>query len=88
MAKKPNVAAFLDDALTRQQIEPQQQAEAPRRRSSTGAQHETVLVGANLPPRYAANIRILHAETGKDKKVILAEALDMYFAAKGGANLS
>jgi len=91
MAKKqPNVAAFLDEALTRAPVEaaPQQEP-APRRRSAAAGQAEkTVLVGANLPPRYARNLAMLHAETGKDKKALLMEALDNLFVAKGGPRLS
>lgn len=91
MAKKqPNVAAFLDEALARPQAEVAPQEEpAPRRRSSVAvAGEKTVLVGANLPPRYARNLAMLHAETGKDKKALLMEALDNLFVAKGGPRLS
>jgi hypothetical protein len=45
------------------------------------------LVGANLPPAYARNLALLHAETGRSKKDLLQEALDMLFTAKGGAAL-
>lgn len=92
MAKKqPNVAAFLDTALAR---EPETRGAAPeqepaaRRRSSARQGEKTVLVGANLPPRYARNLAMLHAETGKDKKALLMEALDNFFVAKGGPRLS
>lgn len=44
---------------------------------------ETVLVGANLPPRYAKGLAILHAETGRTKKDLIEEALEMYFHANG-----
>ncbi|WP_367957663.1 ribbon-helix-helix domain-containing protein [Aquibium pacificus] len=48
---------------------------------------KTVLVGANLPPAYARNLAYLHAETGRSKKQLLQEALDMLFTAKGGAGI-
>lgn len=96
MAKKqPNVAAFLDTVLTREPEAPAviSQQEPARRRRQSSAQQEgqgekTVLVGANLPPRYARNLAMLHAETGKDKKALLMEALDNFFVAKGGPRLS
>lgn len=89
MAKKPDVRQFLDDALARAPAEDAQQEPAPRRRISAAGQGEkTVLVGANLPPRYARNLAMLHAETGKDKKALLMEALDNLFVAKGGPRLS
>jgi hypothetical protein len=44
---------------------------------------ETALVGANLHPSYARNLALLHAETGKTKKELLQEALDLLFSAKG-----
>lgn len=93
MAKKqPNVAAFLDTALAREQdaYAPalHQEPETRRRRLSVGQGEKTVLVGANLPPRYARNLAMLHAETGKDKKALLMEALDSFFIAKGGPRLS
>jgi hypothetical protein len=46
-----------------------------------------VLVGANLPPKYARNLAFLHAETGRSKKELLQEALDDFFVKKGGRNL-
>ncbi|MCK8782717.1 hypothetical protein M0654_22395, partial [Rhizobium sp. NTR19] len=49
---------------------------------------ETVLVGANLPPSYARNLAFLHAETGRSKKELLQEALDLFFTSKGGAHLN
>jgi len=63
-------------------------AGARRRRiaASTDSQ-ETVLVGANLPPAYARNLALLHAETGRSKKELLQQALDMLFTAQGGAGL-
>lgn len=93
MAKKqPNIAAFLDTALAREQAASaptlQQEPETRRRRLSVGQGEKTVLVGANLPPRYARNLAMLHAETGKDKKALLMEALDNLFIAKGGPRLS
>lgn len=47
----------------------------------------TVLVGANLPPSYARNLAFLHAETGRSKKELLQEALEMLFTSKGGPNM-
>lgn len=88
---KANLSGLLDGVLAEeQQAAPPVivQHAAPRvRRSSEIGEQETVLVGANLPPSYARNIALLHAETGKGKKVIIQEALDMYFKAKGGAAL-
>jgi hypothetical protein len=46
-----------------------------------------VLVGANLSPSYARNLALLHAETGRTKKELIQEALDMLFRAKGGRAL-
>jgi len=86
MAKaKPNLAGVLDDL-------PQTPAAvvSPPRRNRFAARaepQETVLVGANLPPAYARNLALLHAETGRSKKDLLQEALDMLFTAKGGAAL-
>ena len=86
MAKaKPNLAGVLDD------LPPPATARAPVLRRTKGpasaAPSETVLVGANLPPAYARNLALLHAETGRSKKDLLQEALDMLFTAKGGAAL-
>lgn len=84
MAKpKPNLAGLLDhipDAppVATVQTRVRQHAEAPA---------ATVLVGANLPPAYARNLAYLHAETGRSKKQLLQEALDMLFTAKGGAGI-
>lgn len=85
MAKsKPNLAGLLDsipDGPTPavRQTRERQHAEAVTER--------TVLVGANLPPAYARNLAYLHAETGRSKKQLLQEALDMLFTAKGGAGI-
>lgn len=88
MAKKSNLAASLDDVLSSASVVVTPSTPAPRRRSNTAADTtETVLVGANLPPRYARNLALLHAETGKSKKELLTEALDMLFVAKAGKNL-
>lgn len=86
MAKpKPNLAGVLDG------LPPEASAAPPhsrRRRVAAPAEPQaTVLVGANLPPAYARNLALLHAETGRSKKDLLQEALDMLFTAKGGAAL-
>lgn len=85
MAKpKVNLASVLDDMPERApapSIVP-----APRRARPESAPTEeeaTTLVGANLPPLYARNLAMLHAETGRSKKQLLREALDMLFVAKG-----
>jgi hypothetical protein len=57
------------------------------RRNDVPSNEPTVLVGANLPPIYARNLALLHAETGRSKKQLLQEALDMFFTAKGGAGI-
>lgn len=87
MAKsKPNLAGVLDGLP---QTTPAAVSEAPtrRRRLASPEASETVLVGANLPPKYARNLAMLHAETGKGKKELIQEALDMLFISKGGAAL-
>lgn len=86
MAKaKPNLAGVLDDLPPPVVANP---ATSRRRRIAASADtQETVLVGANLPPAYARNLALLHAETGHSKKQLLQEALDMLFTAKGGAGL-
>lgn len=38
------------------------------------------LIGAELPPVYQENVRLLHATTGRPKKELMQEALDMLFA--------
>lgn len=90
MAKpKPNLAAVVDgipDTPAPSVILTDDQPRR-RRRDTTTEQAATVLVGANLPPRYARNLAMLHAETGRSKKELLQEALDMFFTAKGGAAL-
>lgn len=73
--KKPDLLAAFTDV-----------GPAPRlsdRRDMSGE----VLVGANLSPVYARNLALLHAETGRTKKDLLQEALDMLFRAKGGKAL-
>lgn len=86
MAKaKPNLAGVLDDLPP-----PAAAGSSGLRRTriaASSASQETVLVGANLPPTYARNLALLHAETGRSKKQLLQEALDMLFTAKGGAAL-
>ena len=92
MAKaKANLSGLLDGVLA-EEAAPAPVTAAPLparrvRRSSEAAGQDTVLVGANLPQSYARNVALLHAETGKSKKAILQEALDMYFKAKGGLGL-
>lgn len=86
MAKaKSNLAGVLDGLPP----EPTRALAVPRAsRSAPSAEPQsTVLVGANLPPAYARNLALLHAETGRSKKELLQEALDMLFRAKGGAGL-
>ena len=90
MAKpKPNLAGVLDDlppappaATLRTSI----RRRAPRNAPPEEAP-ETVLVGANLPPTYARNLAMLHAETGKSKKELVQQALDMLFTSMGGPRL-
>ena len=87
MAKaKGNLSGLLDGVLAGEAapptMDPIPSSRRVRRSSEEAAGQETVLVGANLPPSYARNIALEHAETGKTKKVILQEALDMYFKAK------
>lgn len=86
MAKaKPNLASVLDGMPERAPPAatlPQQRA--PRQRPEPAQTEEaTTLVGANLPLPYARNLAMLHAETGRSKKELLREALDMLFVAKG-----
>lgn len=52
-----------------------------RRQYAMADNPETTLVGANLPTYYARRVAFFHAETGKSKKKIMQEALDMYFTA-------
>lgn len=87
MAKsKPNLAGVLDDIPATPAPSKAIADDEPRRRRP--AEHgPTVMVGANLPPTYARNLAMLHAETGRSKKQLLQEALDMLFTAKGGASL-
>ena len=87
MAKKPSLAGVLDD-LPSAPVPPAI-AQRTRRRPARPA-HEpaatpdpTALVGANLHPSYARNLALLHAETGRTKKELLQEALDLLFTAKG-----
>lgn len=87
MAKpKPNLAGVLDDIPATPAPSQIIRDDQPRRRHP-GEQGRTVLVGANLPPKYARNLAMLHAETGRSKKELLQEALDMFFTAKGGAGI-
>lgn len=92
MAKaKPNLIGLLDDIPD----EPPPAISRPRPRPSRIRKETepvvegqpTVLVGANLPPAYARNLALLHAETGRTKKELLQEALDLLFTAKGGAGI-
>lgn len=86
MAKKPNLSAALDNlpAIEQRNTQPPTRP----RRGASPALDNTVLVGANLAPSYARNLALLHAETGRSKKDLLQEALDMLFVSKGGAQLS
>lgn len=85
MAKpKPNLAGLLDSIPDEPQPAMRQTRERQNTEAATG---KTVLVGANLPPAYARNLAYLHAETGRSKKQLLQEALDMLFTAKGGAGI-
>lgn len=85
MAKpKPNLNALFDG------IPDEPNPSVPTRAGHRGVipnTERTVLVGANLSPRYARNLAFLHAETGCSKKELLQEALDLLFRAKGGPNL-
>ena len=88
MAKpKPNLAATLDGLPETPAPSQIVDAPAPRRRSSAKPQEPTAMVGANLPTRYARNLAMLHAETGRGKKELIQEALDMLFTAKASPNL-
>lgn len=87
MAKpKPNLNVAVEDIPERPAPITAQRSTRPRR-DMTEAASQTVLVGANLEPRYARNLALLHAETGKSKKELLQKALDMLFTSAGGANL-
>lgn len=44
---------------------------------------QTVMVGANLPKTYARQLAHLHAETGRSKKALVQEGLNLLFAAHG-----
>jgi hypothetical protein len=88
MAKpKPNLAGLLDNIPDAPQPSAPRTAARSQRRDVSPADGPTVLVGANLPPAYARNLAILHAETGHSKKQLLREALDMLFTAKAGAGI-
>lgn len=88
MAKpKPNLAATLDGLPETPAPSQIVDIPGPRRRSAAKAQEPTVMVGANLAPRYARNLAMLHAETGKGKKELIQEALDMLFTAKASPNI-
>lgn len=85
MAKpKPNLAGLLDNIPD---APPPTTRQTRHRPHAEAAKEQTVLVGANLPPAYARNLAYLHAETGRSKKQLLQEALDMLFTAKGGAGI-
>lgn len=88
MAKpKPNLAGLLDHIPEAPEPSAVRPAARSQRRDVSPADGPTVLVGANLPPTYARNLAILHAETGRSKKQLLREALDMLFTAKAGAGI-
>ncbi|MFC5387762.1 ribbon-helix-helix domain-containing protein [Aquamicrobium segne] len=85
MAKpKPNLAGLLDNIP---EAPPLATRQTRQRLHGEVATERTVLVGANLPPVYARNLAFLHAETGRSKKQLLREALDMLFTSKGGAGI-
>lgn len=90
MAKpKPNLAGVLDGlppAPVVSESRPSRRTR-PATPATTDGPELTVLVGANLPPKYARNLAFLHAETGRSKKELLTEALDMFFIAKAGPGL-
>jgi hypothetical protein len=85
MARKPNLASVLDDLPEPIRTQPQVRSSGPAKEKPSPA---TVLVGANLPPSYARNLALLHAETGLTKKELLQEALDLLFVQKGGRSLT
>ena len=88
MAKpKPNLAGLLDNIPDAPPLPAPRQVRRRRETEQTSNGEPTVLVGANLPPTYARNLAFLHAETGRSKKQLLQEALDMLFTAKGGAGI-
>lgn len=58
-----------------------------KREAASTEETPTVMVGANLPPSYARNLAFLHAETGRSKKELLQEALEMLFTSKAGPNI-
>lgn len=84
MAKKqPSLAGVLDDLPPAPVPAP---VVARARRAAASSEPDptpTALVGANLHPSYARNLAMLHAETGRSKKDLLQEALDLLFTAKG-----
>lgn len=74
------VKQFSDDKLG----EPK--AKSKRKHSyALVANPDTTLVGANLPPRYAKIVALLHASTGLSKKELLIEALDDLWIKRGGS---
>jgi hypothetical protein len=85
MAKPlPSIAAAFDNLPTEK---PRETTSLRGRKGRASNPENLVLVGANLPTSYARNLALLHAETGKTKKELLQEALDLLFIAKGGAAL-
>lgn len=88
MAKpKPNLAGAFDGLQVSVPAADPVRTRSRRASVVSDGGPETVLVGANLPPRYARNLAMLHAETGRSKKELLQEALDMFFVSKGGAGI-
>jgi hypothetical protein len=85
---KPNLNALLED-IPADEPNPSVPTRGARARLRGVVQNteRTVLIGANLSPRYARNLAFLHAETGRSKKELVQEALDLLFRAKGGPNL-
>lgn len=87
MAKpKPNLNVAVEDIPPPPAPVTSERAIRPRR-NMVESGSPTVLVGANLEPKYARNLAMLHAETGKSKKELLQKALDMLFTSMGGPRL-
>lgn len=85
---KSNLNALLDDIPPAPVAAPTTRSPRARSVAPVGeGSEQTAMVGANLPPQYARNLAFLHAETGRSKKELLQEALDLLFRSKGGPNL-
>lgn len=83
MARKPSLAGVLDDLPAEPAPSPVPSRARRRPLEPATPPEPTALVGANLHPSYARNLAFLHAETGRSKKLLLQEALDLLFVAKG-----